>query len=135
MLALLIADGRANPPPNWDTDPWVKAIIAIDKRGDKEPLMALLESDAPMTADARRHLANLLERYELKRPVGRQRNRSYERAPGQAELDEAEADVRLHVVEHGGTLAAAVKVVAKARKVDVGMLGNQVKGKRRSNLR
>lgn len=112
--------------------PWVQAIIEIDehqnqkptaseKREDKEKykaklkeykaklvalkmkLVALLKSDKPLPANARRHLADLLERYELDRPRGRSRTPSYALSHTVAQLDvardEVKADMKLGMLQ------------------------------------
>src|SRR5262245_53061240 len=53
--------------------PWLYALDEIDRHGDKTALLKLLASDAELTPNARRHLRDLIDRYELQRQRGRQR--------------------------------------------------------------
>jgi hypothetical protein len=52
--------------------PWVKALDVLDRSSgeDKGPLVALLRSDMPLTATARRFLSDLLSRYRLEKYPG-----------------------------------------------------------------
>jgi hypothetical protein len=53
--------------PNSDSDEWVTALEALDKRGDKRALLDLLRSGRDLPRDARSYLADLPERYQFKR--------------------------------------------------------------------
>lgn len=47
--------------PGGDVQPWIDALVAVDRRGDTEPLVELLKSNTPIPDDARWYLADLLE--------------------------------------------------------------------------
>jgi hypothetical protein len=54
-----------------DTDgitDWIAAFEAYDKRADKDPLLALLESERELPSAARFYLADLLKRQLKKKP-------------------------------------------------------------------
>jgi hypothetical protein len=55
----------------WLDDPsverWVRALEAVDKRGDKGPLLSLLRSECDLPREARIYLADLLDRHQLKK--------------------------------------------------------------------
>ena len=64
------------PPPDWlfsvdraDDFPsrWIEALAAIDVRGDKEPLLALLRSNEELTPRALAFITDMVERHTLKR--------------------------------------------------------------------
>jgi len=59
------------------TELWSEALAAIDARRDALPLIAILESDTPMTRTARRHVADMLRRHQLKRKPGGQATPAY----------------------------------------------------------
>jgi len=56
---------------------WLFALHELERHGNKAELLRLLASDAEMSPDVRRHLADLIDRHELRRPPGRQRAASY----------------------------------------------------------
>jgi hypothetical protein len=57
--------------------PWYDALEKLDKTKDKTLLVDLLKSDQELTPAIRGHIADLLERYRLKRPPGKQPTPSY----------------------------------------------------------
>jgi hypothetical protein len=78
---------RIKPPPRSPlSDPWVKALKAIDRlpRGGQDidlkghQLIELLRSDTPLDRDSRWYLADMLERYRLKRRRGKQQKPNFE---------------------------------------------------------
>ena len=66
--------------------PWYYALEAIDKTGDKTQLLDLLESDRKLSTNIRHHIADLLRRYDLKRPHKRPTTPSYEFSDSNAGL-------------------------------------------------
>lgn len=93
---------------------WYETLEAIDKRCDKQPLLRLLRSKFPMSQTVREHLANLLERHDLKavkRGKGRPRTASYDLTPVRA--------VRLLVMEEIKERIARIKAkeVAEGKRV------------------
>jgi len=94
--------------PSW---PWYLALEDIDKRGDKTALLKLLRS-GEMPATIGHHLADLLERYQLRRRPGRQRTPSYDRSDSEAVLLIAIDEVRARV-KKGMKVSDAITEVAK----------------------
>ena len=62
-----LPDGMA---PSDELKPWIDALKAIDEKGNKGPLIELLKSKGLMSAKARFYLADLLTRYNFKKPWG-----------------------------------------------------------------
>src|ERR1039458_2821783 len=77
-----------------DTCRWITTLEAVDADREVAPLIAMLRSDRPMSAQARWHVADLLERHQLKCPPGRQRTPSYDRTELQARFESATAEWR-----------------------------------------
>jgi hypothetical protein len=73
---------------NEELKPWIEAFMAIDgRRRDTAPLIRLLRDNVPMPWPAPWHLADLLERYNLKRPLGNpKQNPSYDYSEAWAKL-------------------------------------------------
>jgi hypothetical protein len=77
-----------------DSDKLITAIEAIHKRGDKTPLVALLKSLHDLSPQVRLYRADLLKRYELKKPPHRPRTPDYDRTAADAALELAVQSVR-----------------------------------------
>jgi hypothetical protein len=77
-------------------------------------LLKLLASDAEMSPNVRRHLRDLIDRYELKRPRGRQRAPSYDLTPRQLALSQGVALVRSSVARGMSIAAACERHAAEA---------------------
>jgi hypothetical protein len=81
-----------------DSDPahdcWLYAFEAIDQRNNKGPLLELLRSGRELPAEARRHLADLIDRYQLKKKKGRSPTPEYERPFSVVRLEWAVEEVR-----------------------------------------
>jgi hypothetical protein len=91
--------------------PWLDALRAIDGRGDESQLVKLLKSDVAIPPDARQHLADLLERYQLKLQRGGRGGRrtpSYDLPHHVVQLEAAARLVR-GCIKAGKTRADAVK--------------------------
>ena len=74
-------------------DRWIDALEDIDRRGDKTALLALLRADSTMPREARCFLADLIDRYTLKKKRGRQRVPLYDKSHTEALLEMANEDV------------------------------------------
>jgi hypothetical protein len=83
-------------PENTDWS-MVDALYVFDQFGIKEPLLKLLRARGDI------YLADFLQRYDLKRKLGRQQTPEYDLSDIERRLAMAVKDVR----EHGVTLAAA----------------------------
>jgi hypothetical protein len=119
-----------NPDPR--SRRWLEALSNVDVYGDKSKLLELLRSGEELSPDIRYHIADLLERYELKRRRGRQQTPSYDRTPGQWALEVAVERVREDVRAGMSVPAAIDKNAATAIggvKVDGGVLDAAYRGK------
>jgi hypothetical protein len=99
----MVARRRGHPWlfPGGELQPWLDALRLIDGCGDKAQLVKLLTSNVAIPAEARQHLADLLERYQLKLQRG---GRGGRRTPSY--------DLPHHVVQ----LDAAVRIVRGGSK-------------------
>src|SRR5579862_4059471 len=88
-------------------EPWVTALEAIDKTGDKMLLLDLLRSECPLPQTARLYLADLLERYDLKAPRHRPRTPAYDYTAVEAALLRGRERVR-YFIENGMSFEAAL---------------------------
>ena len=89
----LLVDRAASLEDPFD-EPWVTALEELRHKGTKAKLLALLRSDAELTSRGREFLADMLERYDLKRPANRPRTPVYDLPPSEANLYYAMKDVR-----------------------------------------
>jgi hypothetical protein len=99
----------------------IEALHAIDQCGDKAPLICLLR------ARGNRYLADLLERYDLKRKRGRPQTPSYNKSDVEARLAMAVKDVR----ERG----VAPCTAAERWRLDLRTLQLALEGRRGSSRR
>jgi hypothetical protein len=99
-----------------DNGRWYNALHDIDWHDDKTALLALLRSDEEIPASIRGHLAEMLERYNLRRRQGRQRTPSYDRTSSTAPLEWAKRAVR-DAVKGGMQLEDALAKCALAWSV------------------
>src|SRR5262249_47821831 len=122
--------------PGGQMQPWIDALMDIDfqGRGDKRRLLELLRSDTELPPEARWYLADLIERYELKRPRGGQRTPAYQRSDTDAKLSRASKSLREYVAQ-GRKLADVMGKVADTWGVDAYTLRNYHEGKHASARR
>jgi hypothetical protein len=114
--------------------PWIEALEAIDSRGETKPLVKLLKSNKSIPKGAKWHIADLLERHQLKRHPGKQATPSYERTLRIAELSWAN-DYVGELIKKGMRPAAAIEKAARYCKVDEGTLDAFHAGKYNSDRR
>jgi hypothetical protein len=95
---------------------WIEAFEAIDKRGDKAPLLELLKSKSDMPRDVRWYLADLLARHQLKKKRGGQATAAYDRTDVDVKKIWAKEDVRA-LVKSGVSVADALEQVSKSRGI------------------
>jgi hypothetical protein len=111
---------------------WLEALSDVDVYGDKSKLLELLRSGEELSPGIRCHVADLLERYELKGRRGRQRTPSYDRTPIQWALEVAIERVR-EDVRVGMSVPAAIEKNATMAiggvKVDEDVLDAAYRGK------
>jgi hypothetical protein len=109
---------------------WALAVEAIDKRGDKAPLITLLWSDGTMPPEARGFIADLLERYELKKKTrGRPRLPIYDRSLVEAILLIGIQRIKEYR-ERGISVSEAVELAAEEFRLDPNKLRDAYHGKR-----
>ena len=123
---------RGLPRAVWQGAPanWIAALQAIDQRQDKGPLLRLLISDTPISPAVRYHLADLLERYNLKRPPRRKREPSYQMTRQNQALDLALTEMRER--PRGMTANAAIKKYAAQHGLNESALKSAYNGRHES---
>jgi hypothetical protein len=94
---------------------WYEALEAIDVRGDKEPLVRLLQSGQVPPPSICFYIGDLLDRYALKRRKARPRLPGYLRTPEQIKLVTAVIEVHEQVHRYRAELAVALKQVAEEK--------------------
>jgi hypothetical protein len=115
-------------------DDWVTALEAIDKHGDKKPLLALLKSERDLPQRARFYIADLLDRYRLKKKQGRQPTPAYNVTDIEAML--LMGNMRAHeYVAAGMSVKNALAKAAKELSLDENMLAEHYAGRRGSTNR
>jgi hypothetical protein len=65
---------------------WYEALVAIDQRGDKKPLIGLLQSGQPVPPSIAFYIGEMLDRYALVPPSNRPRLPGYLRSADQVKL-------------------------------------------------
>jgi hypothetical protein len=113
---------------------WIEAIEAIDVKRDKSKLIGLLRSDSPLSRSARHYLADMLERYQLKRPRGKQRTPAYDRSDAEAMLLLAKEAYR-EERHQGRSPKEALATAAKRYHLVPDVLKAAVEGRRGSSRR
>jgi hypothetical protein len=81
---------------------WLNAFKALDEKGDKKPLTALLRSGRELVPAVRDFLANLIERRMKPVPKHRAPNAVYDRSPAEARRLLAIESVRAYIKEGYG---------------------------------
>jgi hypothetical protein len=102
---LVCHDGEVNAE-------WYEALAAIDGRGDKAPLIKLLQSGQAVPPSISFYIGDLLDRYALKRPKARPRVPGYSRTGEQIKLSVAIIVVHKLVRRGDMQLAIALQQVA-----------------------
>ncbi len=95
-----------------DNAAWYEALVAIDRRGDKKPLIKLLQSGQVPPPSICFYIGDLLDRYALKPRKARPRVPGYSRTPEQIKLIAAIIDVHERVHRRGVKLPLALEEVA-----------------------
>lgn len=120
--------------PGGPIQPWIDALQAIDHRGNKEPLIKLLKSNEPIPQNARWYLANLLERYQLKKPVGGRATPAYDRSDAEMYLAWAKTGY-LESISAGLSPEEAFELAVRLYGVNSGTFRNYLAGKHSSSRR
>jgi hypothetical protein len=105
--------------------PWVLALGKIDSDGNKDPLLELLKSSVPLPREARWYLADLLERYPLKRRG--QKHPAYDPSRTEIRLEFAKVAVR-ELVQDGWSVKDAVEKLSADRKIPESILFSHYNG-------
>ena len=112
--------------------PWIDALRTVDQRGDKALLVELLKFNKSIPREARWHLADLLERYTLKRRRGEQRTPSYDYSETTRRLKWAKESVR---GKRGQERERAIEDAARVYEVPLASLRRFLAGKHSSSRR
>jgi hypothetical protein len=113
---------------------WITAIEAIDKRGDKKPLVTMLKSQRDLSPEVRFYLADLIERYELKKPPHRPRTPAYDRTAADAMLLLGIQRVK-ELVTAGMAVKGALENASKDHSIPLESLASAYYGRRGSTNR
>ena len=113
---------------------WIDALLSIDRHADVKPLVALLKSNSPIPKDARWYVADLLERYQLKRKRGGKRTPAYDRSEAETWLIWAKEAVN-QMTQDGTRKADAIERAARTYGVDSETLRSFLAGKHSSARR
>jgi hypothetical protein len=113
---------------------WIDALEDIDHDNDKSRLVSLLRSKYPLSALASHCLADLLERYELKRKRGAQRTPAYDLSPADRKLMFARNAYR-NERHKGKTPEQAVEATARELGLTAAVVRNFIAGRRGSSRR
>ena len=97
--------------------PWIDALRKFDQCADKGPLLELLKSERSLPKEARWYLADLLQRYNLKRPRGWRTTPAYDRSQGEAKLIWADESVR-GSIKKGENVDSAIELAARVYGVN-----------------
>jgi hypothetical protein len=115
-------------------DPWAQAVYAIDVRGNKKPLIDMLKSNREIPNEARIYLADLIDRYEFKRPNHRPRTPAYDRSRAELYLELGILKIKDRRSE-GVSVDKAVARVSKELGIPENILTTAYFGKRGSSRR
>lgn len=107
---LWVEDAKANAV-------WYDALTVIDRRGDKKPLIKLLQSGQPVPSSVSFYIGDLLDRYELKQPKSRPSLPAYVRTPEQIKLVAAVIEVHRLVHQDEVPFEDALKRIATKSKL------------------
>jgi hypothetical protein len=109
---------------------WIDALIAIDHRGDKKPLIDLLRANTEMNKSAAWHLADFLARHNLTKLQNRggKRTPSYDYPPALSKLIRAQKYYERYVAR-GESRDKAVERAASMCGVEEEALHKLIAGK------
>jgi hypothetical protein len=108
---------------------WYEALYAIDRHGDKQPLVKLLQSGQTVPPSIAFYLGDLLDRYQLKHRKARPALPGYLRSADQIDLIAAIVKVGGMVHQDGIPLAEAMQKVAAESGIDKAKLRAAYTGK------
>ena len=113
---------------------WYYALEELDKGGKKGPFLNLLRSNWKLPPDVRFHIADMLERYELKKKRGRPRVPSYDRSDAERTAIYVRDRVR-DLIKEGMKAGDAIAKVAEENKMLESTVDNAYGGRRGSSRR
>jgi hypothetical protein len=113
---------------------WHHALEELDKKGKKGPVLSLLRSGRKLSQVVRFHLADMLDRYELKKKRGRPRGPSYDISDAERTALYARNQVR-GLIKGGMKARDAIAKVAKEIKMSENKVANAYGGRRGSTRR
>ena len=105
---------------------WIAAIEAYDQRADKNPLLALLDSERELPRKARVYLADLLKR-QLKKKPGK-KLAAYDRTDHMVVLLAAKDDVA-KLVKSRVSVRDALERISEARQIPINVLAKVYAGR------
>jgi hypothetical protein len=113
---------------------WYYALEELDINGNKNQLLTLLQSNWKLSPNVRFHIADMLERSDLKRKRGRPRVPSYDRSVAERNVIYVIAQVR-DLIKGGMKARDAIAKVAKENKMVENTVANACGGRRGSTRR
>jgi len=113
---------------------WLNAFKAVDEKGDKKPLTALLRSGRELAPAVRDFLADLIERKTVPVPPHRPKTPAYDQSDAEAWLLLAIESVHGYVNEGYG-VQGAVDKAAEEYSILPNVLANAYAGRRGSTAR
>jgi hypothetical protein len=129
-----IDDWASRTNSNFLEGRWYDALLELDKKGEKGPLVSLLQSGRPPSAVVSFHIGDVFNRYELKNKPGRPRVPSY--TVSDKEHTALYVSARVDDLVKGGMKRSdAVAKVAKENKMSENTVANAHEGRRGSGRR
>jgi hypothetical protein len=119
--------------PKWPD--WYEALEDIDKRGNKDALVKLLQSDREMPRGFRYPLGDLLDRHKLKKKRGRPRLPSYDRSLAEVRVFWAITYARTYVKDDRMKVRDAIAKAAAQFDMSENVVANAYAGRRGSMRR
>jgi hypothetical protein len=124
--------GTLDPRTSWLTYPsewpWCNALEELDKKGNKDPLLSLLRSRNSLSHNVRLHIADLLERHDLKKKRGRPRDPSYKMSDAEWTALHVSDQVR-NLIKGGMTAKDAKAKVAEENNMSENTVANAYEGR------
>jgi hypothetical protein len=108
---------------------WYAALQAIDERGDKQPLVRLLQRGQVPPPRIAFYIGDLLDRYALKQGRGKPRTPAYARTPEQLKLIQGVIYAHKLVHRDGVDLPVALAEVAAEFRLSEETLSKAYAGK------
>jgi hypothetical protein len=134
----IIVHDTLDPRIPWFNDiwewSWVNALEELDKNGDKSYLLSLLRSTNSLSHSVRLHIADLIERHDLRKKRGRPRDPSYKMSDAECTALHVSDQVR-NLIKGGMTAKDAKAKVAEENNMSENTVANAYEGRRGSTRR